>query len=98
MAEKLKGKLCKCGHDHISYVGDLGKNQDEAGWDRIIECEKCNCESFEAKKKMREYDVVYRYGEQERVEIIIADNAKDAVRILKWRRPTAYSVYAYWKK
>lgn len=42
-------KLCKCGHNHISFVGDLGENKDETGYQRIDECESCSCEKFEVK-------------------------------------------------
>jgi len=48
--EKPKGVLCKCGHDHIGWVGDLGSNDDESGWDRIPECIEtgCDCEHYES--------------------------------------------------
>lgn len=42
-----KQKLCKkCGHNHISFVGDLGSNHDESGFRRIHPCELCDCEDF----------------------------------------------------
>ena len=43
-------KICKCGHSHKSLVGDLGKNNNEVGYDIILECEKCDCESYEVSK------------------------------------------------
>lgn len=42
-------KNCKCGHSHISFVGDLGENKDEPGYQLIDECEKCDCEKYEPK-------------------------------------------------
>lgn len=43
-------KKCICGHTHIAYVGDLGKNNDETGYDRISECPECECENFKELK------------------------------------------------
>jgi hypothetical protein len=37
---------CKCGHNHINFVGDLGKYNDEEGFDLISSCCYCNCENF----------------------------------------------------
>ena len=42
-------KVCKCGHNHISWVGDLGENEDQEGEALIEECERCDCEHFESK-------------------------------------------------
>ena len=45
--KSLSEKQCKCGHNHISYIGDKdGYNPSKK---RIEECEKCNCEKFEEK-------------------------------------------------
>jgi len=41
---------CKCGHRHREYVGDLGENGDEEGYDIIMECTICDCERFEVQK------------------------------------------------
>ncbi len=38
--------MCKCGHDHKALVGDLGKNEDEQGYENLMECQYCDCESF----------------------------------------------------
>ena len=38
--------ICTCGHTHKEWVGDLGENQDEEGWDIVLECSKCDCESY----------------------------------------------------
>jgi hypothetical protein len=43
---KMVVKVCKCGHNHISFVGDLGENHDKEGETRINECESCDCEKF----------------------------------------------------
>jgi hypothetical protein len=37
---------CVCGHNHIYYVGDLGKDEDEEGYDLIPSCVYCDCENF----------------------------------------------------
>lgn len=49
-------KLCKCGHNHISFVGDLGENHDQEGEARIDECEKCDCEKFVEAIDQEEFD------------------------------------------
>ena len=41
---------CVCGHNHIALVGDLGKDNDEMGWDLISACQYCNCENFKRRK------------------------------------------------
>ena len=45
-----KKHICKCGHEHISYAGDLGKNNDKEGYVRLLSCDKCNCEKYIYKK------------------------------------------------
>jgi len=42
---------CECGHSHVSYVGDLGEDQDEPGYQRINECDRCHCENYKKKRK-----------------------------------------------
>jgi hypothetical protein len=37
-------KKCKCGHNHISLIGD--KNGYNPKYKLIDECENCNCEKF----------------------------------------------------
>ena len=41
-----KYKCKNCGHTHIVYVGDLGENDDEPGYDRFTECSECDCENW----------------------------------------------------
>ena len=43
--------LCKCGHHHITFVGDLGKDEDELGYERFIGCSSCKCEEYEKSNK-----------------------------------------------
>jgi hypothetical protein len=45
--ENDKKGNCKCGHNHIYYVGDLGEDQDEEGYDLISSCCECDCEKFQ---------------------------------------------------
>lgn len=49
--ENDKRGECQCGHNHIQYVGDLGENGDEEGYDLIEECCYCDCESFKPIKE-----------------------------------------------
>ena len=42
--------LCKCGHNHISYIGDY--EPEKEGWTKINECERCKCEKFEVKNEL----------------------------------------------
>ena len=49
--EKDKRGECKCGHNHVQFVGDLGKYEDEEGYNLITSCCSCDCENFRRKKK-----------------------------------------------
>ena len=51
---------CECGHNHVHFVGDLGPNNDEEGYDLIEECgyysvenneyvDVCDCQKFKKK-------------------------------------------------
>jgi hypothetical protein len=44
--------LCKCGHNHIQFVGDLGEDEDEEGYDLISSCCYCDCENFKSAKEL----------------------------------------------
>jgi len=48
---KNNWKRCKCGHDHIEWVGDLGEYHDEEGYYQLSECAECDCESYEEEKQ-----------------------------------------------
>lgn len=41
-------KICKCGHNHIAYLGEEAPKGE--GYYKINECDKCDCEKFEIKK------------------------------------------------
>jgi len=42
-------KLCKCSHSHISWVGN--EKHPDGHYEKIDECEMCNCEKFVEIKK-----------------------------------------------
>lgn len=46
--EQQKKIVCKCGHNHIAYCGDLMREGE--GNYRINECCECNCENWEEKE------------------------------------------------
>ena len=41
--------ICKCGHDHIQWVGDpMGQVMEKK--EQLTECAMCSCEKFEDKQ------------------------------------------------
>ena len=43
--EKFKA-VCKCGHDHVNFIGDRGEYEDDIYYEIIDGCCYCDCERF----------------------------------------------------
>lgn len=50
LVEKDCKIICKCGHNHVSYIGDM---EEKEGYHRIHECEMCSCERWEEKNESK---------------------------------------------